>query len=116
MSKLISVPRGDTPTLKFTVTSNSVAVDITGAALIFSVKKNHEDTSYLFQRKNVAAGGSATQIEMSDPTNGIFYVILAGADTENLLGEYVYDVEMTLSTVVTTLVADLFNVSWTVTR
>lgn len=97
--------RGDNFDLKCTVKVSGVPHDITGAALIFSIKENPTDTTYIFQRKNADAGGSPSEIEMSDPTNGEFKIHVLPINTLNVPGDvnYWYDIQMTLSGTITTV-------------
>lgn len=92
-------------------------VDITAAELTFSCKKRPTDTVALFERKNLAAGGDATQIEMTDPTNGKFTVHVIPANTETAEGDvkYHYDVQMVLAGNVITIIKDRLYIKQTVT-
>lgn len=70
--------------------SMSPAAAISGWALQFTLRKNYGDPAPLLT-KTIGAG-----IAVTDPTNGVFTIAVADADTVNLLpGAYVYDVERT---------------------
>ena len=114
----ITVKRGDTPRFNFEVLqSDGSPFDLTGAKLIFSVKRNTDDTTYTFQRKNVAAGGDASQIEDVDLANGQFQVKLIATNTSTLTTTtFVYDVQATIGASIITLVIDKFKVVKDVTR
>jgi len=92
----ISIYKGDSRTLEVTVTDTSgAAVDITGYTMKFTVKKSEADTTNTIQKTTTLA----TEIDLTDPANGIAEVYLLPADTLNLkAGTYVYDVEVTTDT------------------
>lgn len=85
--------------LEVTITDeDDVVVDLTDAQVIFSVKEKFTDTSYIFQRKNALAGGSSSEVEMTDPTNGVCEVHIIPDNTNGLeTGSYSYDVWVKLS-------------------
>lgn len=74
---------------------DDAAVDITGAALIFSVKEKTSDTSPLFTR----IVGTGIVIDPDQVTNkGKYQLSLVPANTEDLdTGDYQCDVQITLS-------------------
>jgi len=97
--------RGDNFDLKCIVKQSGTPLDITGSGLVFSIKEARGDTIYILQRKNSDAGGSPVEIEMSDPTNGEFKIHILPANTLNVVGDvnYWFDIEMTLSGIISTL-------------
>lgn len=114
----IEVYRGDSPTFEITVTDqNGDPVDLTGAEIVFSVKKKLTDTAYVFQRKNTAAGGGDDEILIIDAVNGKFRLLLTNAVTQDLeLRDYVHDFQITLGTDVHTILPGSFIVLGDVTR
>src|ERR1035441_3248204 len=65
----------------FAQNSSGGIVDLTGAAIMFSVKSSLDNGVYDLQEKNTAAGGSDVQIKTIDATRGIFIVNIARVDT-----------------------------------
>jgi len=117
MSNKIEMYRGDSYDAEITITDeNGDAVDLTNAEIIFSAKKNNSNT-VSFSRKNTAAGGDATEIEMSDPTNGKFKLHIVPTNTSGLaVYTYDYDIEITISTKVYTVIKDELILLEDVTR
>ena len=98
--------RGDTVDIEF-----ELGRDITSAALLFTVKRRARDP----QSAAVIAKSSAeaSEIEITDASSGEFIVKLVAGDTTSLLPDgrqatFLYDVEMTLDSVVQTVVAGDF--------
>ena len=104
----IPMYKGDNNNSRWTISDSSgVAVDITTAELVFSVKKNFSDASYSFQRKNTAAGGSDAEIEILTGASGVCRVKIVPDNTSGLtVGVYQYDLETTISSSVQTVVQD----------
>lgn len=90
---------GNSETFELEVTDgDDVAVPITDAEIIFSVKEDFTDEGYIFQRKNSFAGGSDTEIKITDGGNGIAEIYLVPDNTKDLIaGTYVYDVWVKLT-------------------
>src|ERR1035441_1057520 len=65
----------------FAQNSSGGIVDLTDAAIVFSVKSSLDNGVYDLQEKNTAAGGSDVQIKTIDATRGIFIVNIARVDT-----------------------------------
>ena len=122
MGNEIKMYRGDNYSRKMVVYDSKdidirSTVDITGALITFSLKNKKNDTSYIFQRKNLAAGGDATQIEMSDPTNGEFTLHIVPSNTQTETpGTFHYDFEMTLSGFIKTIADDILHLDEDTTR
>jgi len=72
--------------------------NITAASLTFTVKDAVEG-SVVFQRKNTAAGGDDTEIEITNGAGGIFVVKIIPANTSSLdiNTTYYYDAEINIS-------------------
>lgn len=101
MSNTIEIYAGDSDKEVVTLTDQSgVAVDLTLYGIIFTVKKNINDTVFVIQKKNIIAGGSDLEIQMSDPVHGIFKIIIKKEDTAPLRGQgnrYIYDIQIDLN-------------------
>lgn len=91
---------GNSETFELEVTDeNDAVVPITDAEIIFSVKADFDDESYIFQRKNSFAGGNDSQIKITDGANGLAEIYLVPENTADLpAGTYVYDVWVKLTT------------------
>lgn len=97
--------------------SSGSTVDITGAELIFTARPALGSSEILIERKNADAGGGADEIEMSDPTNGEFKIHLVPANTTSLnSGTFEYDVQMTLSSLVKTIIQSKITINEDVTK
>lgn len=85
----VEVYKGDTKTLVIDIKdTNSTIVDITGVAVNYVVYKGTSGTVVI--TKTTISGVSIT-----DPSNGIFEIYLLPVDTENLLGYYLHECEIT---------------------
>lgn len=116
MSSTIDVYQGDSYDAEvLVVDQDGVAKDITGSALVFTVRINSDDVATVIQRKNTAAGGDSTEIEDSDPENGKFKLHLTTTNTEQTVQDYVYDFQMTIGGKVYTILKDVFTVKSDVT-
>lgn len=98
--------RGDTAPIAF-----DLGRDITGASLLFTVKRRHGDAQG--DALITKSSAQSSEIEVTDAEAGQLVVQLAAADTSGLLPEgrratFVYDVEMTLDGVVETVAAGDF--------
>lgn len=91
---------GNSEVFELEVTDDDDAVvPITDAEIIFSVKADFNDESYIFQRKNSFAGGGDTEIKITDGPNGLAEIYLVPDNTKDLAaGTYVYDVWIKLTT------------------
>lgn len=87
----IGIIRGTSKTLKLTVLDDKQAtVDITGARILFSVKRRLEDTVPLIQKDSAA---SVAEIALIQPQVGVAEIYINPADTQNQdLGDYFFDV------------------------
>lgn len=82
-------------TIKFTITDETGAVvNLTGATANFTVKQNLDSASDLFTAKTVGAG-----ITLTDPVNGILQVAGVPADTDGAAGDYLYELDITLTAI-----------------
>lgn len=78
-------------TLRITLTGPG---DLTGYKVWFSAKEEKPDldTDAIIFKRNVAAGGSDTEIKITDGPNGVIEVYLLATDTESIKpGDYLYD-------------------------
>jgi len=84
----LSFVRGDSRDITLTIKDSlGVAVDITGWTVFFTVKENKEDTD-----DNAKIAKDVTT--HTDPTGGITKISLSSDDTEDLLGEYYFDIQI----------------------
>jgi len=105
MSNKIEMYKGSSEDFEVVVTDqDDNPVPITNAEVIMSVKAKFEDDEYIFQRKNTAAGGDDTQIEMTDPDEGVCEIHLVPSNTSGieiasnvLYTTFVYDVWVKLT-------------------
>lgn len=91
----IEIYRGDDRTFKVIVKDEDDAViNITGAAIRFSVKEKISDVAYEIE-KSRAVGA---EIAITDAANGEYEIFLVPADTQDMdVGSYEYDSELTTS-------------------
>ena len=90
---------GNNETFELEITDeDDVAIPITDAEIIFSVKDDFTDEEYIFQRKNSFAEGDDTEIKITDGGNGLAEIYLIPDNTKDLnAGSYVYDVWVKLT-------------------
>lgn len=75
-------------------------VDLTGAKIWFTVKDrtSDEDSEAHIMKRNTAAGGSDSEILVTNPTGGALEVYLVPADSTDMNpGTYQYDVQVILA-------------------
>jgi hypothetical protein len=95
----VSIYRGVSKTLKLTVAQtdddgDAVPVDLTGASVYFTVKKELKDTIPVI-RKSTA---QITEVEVTDPKAGEAAIYLNPVDTQTLEpGQYLFDVLVVLA-------------------
>lgn len=95
----IEIKRGDTFTQLITVTDYlGEVVDITGAKFFFTVKPNNADSD-----NDDEAVISVDWTSHTTPESGITTLQVPAEDTQVPSRDYVYDVQMVLDGVVTTL-------------
>ena len=101
----IDMTRGDT--LSFGMEFTDLDQDLDTA--FFSVKQNIEDDEYLFQK---SIGDGITKI-----STGKYAVRVAPGDTYNLpLGQYYYDLEISVNDDVLTIIKGILDLGFDVTR
>ena len=66
-------------------------LNITGATILFTVKNKPTDA-------DASAVLSKTVTSLADPQNGEFKIELTDANTESLIGNYIYDIKIKLAT------------------
>ena len=95
----IEIYRGDKRTFKVVCKDEiGAVVNIAGASIRFSAKERVSDVTYKMEKKNAAAGGADSQINITDGVNGEYEIYLVPADTQSLdIGSYEYDSELTTS-------------------
>ena len=114
MTNEIHIFAGDSDKEVVTLTDQlGVALDLTLYGIIFTVRKNINDTTFVIQKKNIVAGGSDLEIEMFDPVHGIFKIIIKKEDTTPLRRQgnrYIYDIQIELNDFRKTVILDNFIV------
>ena len=103
--------RGDTKTINLTVSSNGVAVNLTGATVRLTVKTSVTD-------EDVAAVLQKTVTTHTVPLDGETSIVIAPADTNAVTpAVYVYDVQLKQSSgAISTLLFGEFRINADVTR
>jgi hypothetical protein len=91
----VSVIRGSSKTFQLTVTDqDGNVVNLTGATIYFTVKRNIKDVEWVIQKKST----DVTQINITQPIDGIAQIYLQPGDTVNLdPKDYIFDVWVVLS-------------------
>jgi len=114
----MEVYRGDNKTYEYTVwDASSSRVDLSSSSITMSVRTKETSTSYIFQRQNVIAGGSDSEIGMSNASSGMFQVYIVPENTQSSkIRTYVYDIEIVKASSVHTIVKDNFTIKADVTR
>lgn len=116
MSEIVA-QRGDNEVYDLTVVDAAGArLDLTTATLKFTVKTDAKDKQYIVQK---TTGSGITALDQSNPTTkGKAVIALLPADTAKLLAPKTlyFDVEMTVATVVTTVVSGDLSLVADITR
>jgi len=114
MTNNIEIYRGDNKTYEVEVKdANGAVVPLTGASIKFTVKVSTKDSTPQFQLSN----SDQSEIEDSDLANGKFKVHIVPANTNSMrASKYIYDIEVTLSGKVFTVIKDKFQLKADVTR
>ena len=103
MAKNLTAYRGDSKVIDLTFKDgDGVAIDISLWTIFFTVKESKDD----LDADAVIAKNVTTH---SDPTHGISEIALVPADTEDLAGNYFYDIQIkkgdgTIATVIDGLI------------
>ena len=79
--------RGDTENIKIVVSRNGTPIDITGASIVFMMKKSITDLD-----PQAVITKSA---ELTNPNAGEAVIILSSTDTAIEAGRYYYDIQLT---------------------
>lgn len=110
-----TMTRGDNRTLKLTITSGGVAVNLTGASLSFTARMDYPNAVVITK-----TSADAAQLAITNAAGGLAEVYLKPADTSSLPHAtvyLVYDVQLTQSDgTVTTVVRGKITVNPDVTR
>lgn len=91
---IVTMYRKRNKIVRLVVSTSSGVLDITGAKIWFSVKRNRTDvdTSALITKKSANNDGSDAQAKVIDGAAGIFEVYLVPVDTQNITaGDYWWD-------------------------
>lgn len=95
--------RGDTYSISLNFTQNDLAVDITGWIIFYTVKNKITGT-------DGDAVISKTVDTHTNPTGGISLIEVDSADTEELAGDYHYDIQVRKTDgTIRTLVKDIIE-------
>ena len=89
----ISMPRGDIRLVRFTVNNpDKTLTDIEFTEIYFTVKRNYNETRYLFQ-KRLSTGG-IIKLDQGD-----YQIKIEPQDTQNMTyGKYKFDIELKCTT------------------
>jgi len=120
-----SVPRGSTKRFKLTTKIDDVLLDLTGSKIYATVKERIEDVGFLIRKRNTAAGGSDSEIEILLPQTGAgavtgqFKLKFVPTDTANLTPDKTYVVDVWVVTAADehfqVVEPGGFNITYTVT-
>jgi len=101
----LKVTRGDDKTWNLTfLDANKVAIDLTGAAIFFTVKINKADA-------DSEALISVKQTTHTDPTGGLTSITITSSDTDIKVENYYYDFQLVdAGGLVTTVLTGIFKV------
>lgn len=98
---MITIYRGDTPTISVTVTDDNGAFDLTDWVAKLTVKGDIKSTETLLEKEIDS---------IPNPETGIVVFELTSAETDFPIGEHYYDVELTKDAKVHTVVCDKIKV------
>lgn len=119
-SHAISVYEGRSKTLMFSLsTPGGIPFDLAGVGVWFGVKEGVSSEESVVLKRNALAGGSDSEIAISDPASGVLRVYILPSDTVDRGGEkYVYDLVIRDSSgnVFEAVPPSEFSVSHTVTQ
>ncbi len=97
----ITLFSGDDRTISLSVNKSNVSPQSVAGAKIWLTAKSDvavADSGALLQKRNTAAGGSDSEILVTDAANGQIQIFLVPADTESAAAAiYAYDVQVVLS-------------------
>lgn len=96
MTNKITMTIGDNETFECEITDESDnPISLESTKIWFTVRKEYSDSTFLIQKKNTLAGGSDSEIKVTDEPNGLCEIYLLPADTKELVADtYVYDVQV----------------------
>ena len=100
--------RGDTFARLFTFTKAGTPLDMTGATLTFTMKRNSDDTD--------AQAVLQKPLDITNALGGLAQLELTASQMELELGNYWYDVQLENNLGVNTVVIGRFSVSQDITR
>jgi hypothetical protein len=86
---------GDDFTHIFLFTRGGTALDLTGATVRFTVKEDTVETDA--QAKLLYDSGTVTELEITDAVGGEITLKLQSADTQDLEGLWLYDIQATFA-------------------
>ena len=120
MNKILKIFRGDDTYYDVTLYDmNDELLDITNYKIYFSVKRNHSDSEYLFQKTS----DDVTEIEKTDSVNGEFRIYVKSSDTDDVVigdeykyVDYLYDIQIESGNEKHTVSYGIFRISADITR
>ena len=88
------IDRGEDFDLTFQMKNNfSGVVDLTSASITANFKESKNSSSTAFQRRNTAAGGSDTELEIIDTDEGLGVIHIVASNTTSLTKrDYYYEI------------------------
>jgi len=109
----LTLVRGDDKLYRLTFKdSNNTALDITGYTLFMTIKPSATD-----DLSDTSAVVAKTVTSHLDPTAGVSTINLSNTDTNELLGTYLYDIQLKdTDAKITTLLKGSYTVSADITR
>lgn len=92
MATSVTLKQGEAKTLRFVVTENGVAVDLSaqGVELFFGVKKKKSDTVYVISKESAA-------FDVTDASTGVITVTLTSTDTNQTPTSYIGELKIKFS-------------------
>lgn len=92
MATSITLKQGEAKTLRFVVTENGAAVDLSGqdVTFFFGMKKKKSDTTYVVSKED-------TSFTTTDADDGIITVILTATDTNQTPTTYIGELKIKFS-------------------
>jgi len=87
MTNEITIVKGDTATFTITITEDGSAKNLTGYETIFTAKKNYDDSD------DKAIIGPKI-VTVATPATGIGVLTITSSESNKLVGDYYYDVQI----------------------
>jgi hypothetical protein len=107
----ITLIRGDSTSITFTLTENNTPVDLTGSTVFFTAKPALTN--------DISDNTAVISVEVTshtDPENGETVIPLTSSDTDVTPGDYYYDIQVKNGSSITSIKYQLLEVIADVTR